>query len=681
MGQKTIKGRIKLKRDTASNWEKNNPVLLNGEKIIVDTNSGEVRSKIGDGIKKYTELPFDDETIKDSIAKKADKTALETHTGNSAIHVTSTDKTNLNTAYTHSQAAHAPSNAQANQNAFSKILVGTTNVEADSPTDTLTLSGSNVTLTPDATNDKVTIGITKENVTTALGYTPPTTDTKYTHPAYTSKTSGLYKVTVDSTGHVSEATAVTKSDITALGIPAANTDTHYASKNVVGSNTATSNTTTALTNGNVYLNSVENGAVTSAHKISGSGATTVTADASGNIIISSTDTNTTYGNATSSNAGLMSSTDKSKLDGIASGANNYTLPTASSTLGGVKTTSTVTSNTGYTACPIIGGVPYYKDTNNEYTLSSFGVNASAAELNYVKGVTSSIQTQLNSKAATSHSHTKSQISDFPDSLKNPYSLTLQFNGTTNKTYDGSSAQTLNITPSAIGAAASSHTHNYAGASSAGGSANSAAAVYGTLTNPSTVSTYYVPFHSGASTGNKNLLNNNGLAYYTQEGTAYVTGLAQLTVGNNTSSGKAGNKQGKIAFYGSSSGSTTLVPENNTTSDITINLPAASGTIALTDHVHNYAGSSSSNGSANSAVKLDSSAGSATNPVYFSGGKPVACTYTLGKSVPSNAVFTDTTYSTATTSSSGLMSASDKTKLNSIDTSKILYFSEVSSWSE
>lgn len=70
------------------------------------------------------------------------------------------------------------------------------------------------------------------------------------------------------------------------------TNTHYASKNVVGSATATSNTTAALTNGNVYLNSVENGAVTSAHKISGSGATTVTTDASGNIVVNST--NTTY---------------------------------------------------------------------------------------------------------------------------------------------------------------------------------------------------------------------------------------------------------------------------------------------------------------------------------------------------------------------------------------------------
>ena len=63
--------------------------------------------------------------------------------------------------------------------------------------------------------------------------------------------------------------------------------------------------------------------------------------------------------------------------------------------------------------------------------------------------------------------------------------------------------------------------------------------------------------------------------------------------------------------------------------------------ATASHTHNYAGSGSAGGSANSAVKLDSSAGNATTPVYFSGGKPVACTYTLGKSVPADAKFTDT----------------------------------------
>lgn len=50
-----------------------------------------------------------------------------------------------------------------------------------------------------------------------------TDTTVYTHPSHTAKTSGLYKITVDSLGHVSAATAVAKADITALGIPGQDT--------------------------------------------------------------------------------------------------------------------------------------------------------------------------------------------------------------------------------------------------------------------------------------------------------------------------------------------------------------------------------------------------------------------------------------------------------------------------
>ena len=75
---------------------------------------------------------------------------------------------------------------------------------------------------------------------------------------------------------------------------------------------------------------------------------------------------------------------------------------------------------------------------------------------------------------------------------------------------------------------------------------------------------------------------------------------------------------------------------------------AESVFAAKSHTHNYAGSGSAGGSANSAVKLDTAtAGSATKPVYISGGKPVACTHSLGKDVPANAVFTDHTYSKMT----------------------------------
>ena len=72
--------------------------------------------------------------------------------------------------------------------------------------------------------------------------------------------------------------------------------------------------------------------------------------------------------------------EKTKLAGIATGANKYTLPTASTTLGGVKTTSSVSSASGYTACPIISGVVYYKDTNTTYsaaTTSAAGLMSAA----------------------------------------------------------------------------------------------------------------------------------------------------------------------------------------------------------------------------------------------------------------------------------------------------------------
>lgn len=50
------------------------------------------------------------------------------------------------------------------------------------------------------------------------------------------------------------------------------------------------------------------------------------------------------------------------------------------------------------------------DANTTYSLSSFGVTATAAELNYMDGVTSNVQSQLNDKAASNHSHSTATTS-------------------------------------------------------------------------------------------------------------------------------------------------------------------------------------------------------------------------------------------------------------------------------
>lgn len=99
---------------------------------------------------------------------RAAQTDLTSHTGNTTVHITSTERTNWNAAKTHADAAHAPSNAEKNQNAFSNITVGSTTVAADTATDTVTFVGTNVTITPDATNDKITFAVA-DGTTSAKG--------------------------------------------------------------------------------------------------------------------------------------------------------------------------------------------------------------------------------------------------------------------------------------------------------------------------------------------------------------------------------------------------------------------------------------------------------------------------------------------------------------------------------
>lgn len=107
-------------------------------------------------------------------------------------------------------------------------------------------------------------------------------------------------------------------------------------------------------------------------------------DSSGNAYVNVpwTDNNTTYNEATADTLGLV-------MIGYAENGKNYPVELDSSgkmyvnvpwtdtnttygvvgangSTGLVKNGSTVTSASGYTACPIVGGIPYYKDTNTTY---------------------------------------------------------------------------------------------------------------------------------------------------------------------------------------------------------------------------------------------------------------------------------------------------------------------------
>ncbi|HAU86433.1 MAG TPA: hypothetical protein DCW90_13340 [Lachnospiraceae bacterium] len=54
--------RLRLKRDTEANWNTANPVILNGEMILVDTPDG-LRIKFGDGVSTFKNLEYSNDVI------------------------------------------------------------------------------------------------------------------------------------------------------------------------------------------------------------------------------------------------------------------------------------------------------------------------------------------------------------------------------------------------------------------------------------------------------------------------------------------------------------------------------------------------------------------------------------------------------------------------------------------
>lgn len=472
MSETTLKARLVHPCKTDAEWASSNPVAKKGEIMISSDKSG--MFKVGNGTSKWSDLQYNHVTWSNVEGKPStftpsshthddryyteteinDKvTALNNSIATKVTEKTITEAVDLNTLTTTgvyhiktsiSSALHGPTTSQGTL--YVDFSVGT----------------PYQLFVPDAnTLNWYKRSYNKTSKTWAGWITIYNSDTVYTHPSYTAYASGLYKITTNSLGHVTSATAVTKGDITALGIPGSNTDSKVLQTAVKASD---------YTNWRTVL----------------------------------------WGSSNSSTEGFTPTTVTDQVF-------------SSQTLTFQPSTGTLKANT-------------FKGN-----LSGNATSASAVAWSGITGKPSTY-------APSSHTHTKSQITDFPT----------------------------------LGTAASKNTRTLTSAS------------HSSWANASTDQGYvpdmaFIAYWNGAFSSN---------------------GASNLAYCNRGAFG-------------------TIVTKN-------------AGDYASAGHTHNYAGSSSVGGSANSAVKLDTTtAGSATQPVYFSGGKPVACTYTLGKSVPSNAVFTDT----------------------------------------
>lgn len=262
---------------------------------------------------------------------------------------------------------------------------------------------------------------------------------------------------------------------------------------------------------------------------------------------------TKYSVATTTSAGLLSASDKSKLDSIEAGADKYKLPVASETLGGVKTGPSVIVNSD-------GTMSIVKDSHYHSALEAIDITGKTIDLNTLN------------------------LSDAPGQIKHYVEKT------------------------------------------SGGSAN--------ITNAPQAGMFLMIA--------KNIRWASSADFITEQVFVSVTTKKEYSRWCTSGTWSAWVERNYT--------NTWRGIQNNLTSDsATDSLSAAQGKAlkALVDskassgHTHSYAGSSSVGGAATSADKINTDAGSATQPVYIKDGVPKATTYTLAKSVPASAVFTDT----------------------------------------
>ena len=285
------------------------------------------------------------------------------------------------------------SGAEVNQSAFSNVKVGSTTVAADTKTDTLELAaGSNITLTPDATNDKVTIAATVP----AKSTTTPSANGTASAGSETAYAAGdhVHPLQTTVSGNAGTATKLkTARAIDGVSFDGSAGIIHYAVSTSDGLEKIVPCTGFSYGNGariaitftgipqpltgqsGPYKLNVNGKGLVPVHIYNGSQLSYPASyaglmlqnytyefiyykpdgDTARFLLVTGINTNTTYSDATTSASGLMSAADKTKLNGIAEGANNYVHPSytartgkptgnATPAFGGSFTVSQITSD-------------------------------------------------------------------------------------------------------------------------------------------------------------------------------------------------------------------------------------------------------------------------------------------------------------------------------------------------
>ena len=485
--------------------------------------------------------------------------------------------------------------------------------------------------------------------------TVDTSANNYIHPTYTTAANGLYKVAVDSTGHVSSTNTVEKSDITALGIPAQ--DTTYAAAN----SSAAGLMTSAMVNKLATIDTSANNYIHPSYTSAASGLRKFTVDESGHVSATAAVTksditdlgipaqDTTYANATTAISGLLSNEDKTKLDSVAASANNYIHPTHTSAVSGLYKVAVdgeghVTGTTGVEKSDITAlGIPTSDTTYANFTSAAAGLVPAAkngttnyATTGYVltgNGWTSGTKYNTDTTYAVVTTAANGLMTSADKAKLDNIAEGAQANIITGVKGDAEVSYrtgNINLTPANIGAIASSEKGTSGGVAP--------------LNASGTIDSTYLP--------------------------SYVDDVLEFS---SKSAFPATGESGKIYVDISAeenntyrwSGSTYILIAKNTNTTYTIAKDGTTVTLTGSD------GSSTSFAETDTTYATFTSAADGLVPAAKNGTTNYATTgYVLtGAGWAAGTEYnTDTTYAVVTNTANGLMTSSDKIKLDTVETS-------------
>lgn len=671
MADNTINVRIKDRSDTEANWTSKNPVLLKGERAITD---GTGKYKIGDGKNTWGALPYyeamtsADRTKLNGIASGANKTTVDSSLSSSSTNPVQNKVVNSalagksNTNHTHDLST----------------MINTLSTGGSTPTDedyfvSQYAGGGTTTTTYHRRPVKALLEYIKGKL--AKVATSGSYDDLSNKP--TIPTVGNGTITIKQAGAVKGSFTTNQSGATTIELTDNNTDTWRGIQNNLTSTSTDQSLSAAqgkwLNENKAAMTTLKGSEnlndITTPGMYSCGGGNSITnkpsnVDAFG-LIVTHNAAGAFYTQILHSNGGVSyrrncnngtwaSWTEEKHTDTV------YTHPSYTAKSNGLYKVTVddkghVSGTTAVAKSDITAlGIPSTNTTYSTGTASTSGLTKLYTGTGTATDGTmnqAAIKSALDGKSNNGHTHddryyTESEINSKLSGKANSSHTHSQY-------YDSSISRTANTVlaaPNGSNGTASfrklvasdlpSHTHNYAGSSSAGGAALSSNAVNNIFggsrqtsgnidfTNSAYVNKVTYILATSTMTTGKPPTDGHILSFGWDTSAGWGAQMSLGSESNNHLYIRGADSKDNKTTYGD--WKTILDSSNYNIYTPTKTGGGASGTWGI-----------SITGNAATATKLGTSAGSGTQPVYFSGGKPVACTYTLGKSVPSNAVFTDT----------------------------------------